>query len=330
MSDIEKFENTIANLKRKREACVKRGVELADERAAVALAAHTGDTKAAKRLGEIHTALATQASEVASFDAALEAAASKLATAQQAEVAERDKVSALALRKTVAEIGECMQYADKHFALAIKALVAADTALDQVHAAGSDFPTRMQFAANAERALKTAIMGLPRYWWRDWSQHLAPNERRGFAEFWARMQVPLENNVRRRLGEPPIPEAIDAPVPKAPAMQRSDASDRREAAADLFAELEEAPARLLVSAVFRNDPAYRRFYRLWQDIDLGIAAIFGDFLKLPLAGRLNCMSCGVSCASCGLAPMSLEPTGLMFVTSSSGMRPTVSRWRRAP
>jgi PD-(D/E)XK nuclease superfamily len=45
--------------------------------------------------------------------------------------------------------------------------------------------------------------------------------------------------------------------------------------------MEEAPARLLLSAVFRNDPAYRRFYRLWQDIDLGIA-IFGDFLKLPL------------------------------------------------
>jgi hypothetical protein len=55
------------------------------------------------------------------------------------------------------------------------------------------------------------------------------------------------------------------------------------AAASPFTESAEVPARLLLSAIFRNDPAYRRFYRLWQDIDLGIAAIFGDFLKLPLA-----------------------------------------------
>ena len=35
--------------------------------------------------------------------------------------------------------------------------------------------------------------------------------------------------------------------------------------------------------MFRNDPAYRRFFRLWQDMNLGIAAVFGDFLGMPLA-----------------------------------------------
>src|SRR6202043_2128844 len=55
------------------------------------------------------------------------------------------------------------------------------------------------------------------------------------------------------------------------------------AAASPFAEAGEAPARLTLSALFRNDPSYRRFYRLWQDMHLGIAAIFGDFLNLPLA-----------------------------------------------
>jgi hypothetical protein len=39
----------------------------------------------------------------------------------------------------------------------------------------------------------------------------------------------------------------------------------------------------MLSAVFRNDPLYRAFYRLWQDIKLGIAAVFGNFLNLPLA-----------------------------------------------
>jgi hypothetical protein len=50
-----------------------------------------------------------------------------------------------------------------------------------------------------------------------------------------------------------------------------------------FAEAGEAPARLMLSSVFRRDPAYRRFFRLYQDINLGIAAVFGDFLQMPLA-----------------------------------------------
>lgn len=50
-----------------------------------------------------------------------------------------------------------------------------------------------------------------------------------------------------------------------------------------FAESGNAPPRLVLSSLFRNDPAYRRFYRLWQDMNLGIAAVFGDFLNLPLA-----------------------------------------------
>lgn len=40
---------------------------------------------------------------------------------------------------------------------------------------------------------------------------------------------------------------------------------------------------LHLSAIFRNDPAYRAFFRLWQDMNLGIAAVFGDFLDMPLA-----------------------------------------------
>lgn len=50
-----------------------------------------------------------------------------------------------------------------------------------------------------------------------------------------------------------------------------------------FAEAGDAPARLVLSALFRNDPSYRRFYRVWQDMNLGIAAVFGEFLNLPLA-----------------------------------------------
>lgn len=57
----------------------------------------------------------------------------------------------------------------------------------------------------------------------------------------------------------------------------------RLALAGPFAEAADAPPRLMLSSLFRNDPAYRRFYRLWQDMNLGIAAVFGDFLNMPLA-----------------------------------------------
>jgi Domain of unknown function (DUF2357)/PD-(D/E)XK nuclease superfamily len=55
------------------------------------------------------------------------------------------------------------------------------------------------------------------------------------------------------------------------------------AAAAPFAEAGEAPPRLMLSALFRNDPDYRRFFRLWQDMNLGIATVFGDYLDMPLA-----------------------------------------------
>ncbi|MBC3453094.1 DUF2357 domain-containing protein [Pseudomonas mosselii] len=48
-------------------------------------------------------------------------------------------------------------------------------------------------------------------------------------------------------------------------------------------EVSEGPATLQMSSLFRNDPIYHRFYRLWQDMNLGLAAMFGDFLQMPLA-----------------------------------------------
>jgi hypothetical protein len=50
-----------------------------------------------------------------------------------------------------------------------------------------------------------------------------------------------------------------------------------------FCEVGVGPARLLMSPIWRNDPAYRRFFRLHRDMSLGIAALFGDFLQMPLA-----------------------------------------------
>ena len=40
---------------------------------------------------------------------------------------------------------------------------------------------------------------------------------------------------------------------------------------------------LRMSTLFKNDPKYLRFYRLWQEMNLGLAGVFGDFLNMPLA-----------------------------------------------
>jgi hypothetical protein len=50
-----------------------------------------------------------------------------------------------------------------------------------------------------------------------------------------------------------------------------------------FAEAGEALPFLTASSLFRRDPAYRRFLQLYNDMHLGIAAVFGDFLGMPLA-----------------------------------------------
>lgn len=55
------------------------------------------------------------------------------------------------------------------------------------------------------------------------------------------------------------------------------------AAPGFMSEVGEEPALLRMSSLFRNDPLYQRFYRLWQDMNLGLAALFGDFLNMPLA-----------------------------------------------
>jgi len=89
-----------------------------------------------------------------------------------------------------------------------------------------------------------------------------------------------------RLGRPATGEDGETRAVAASWSRRCMALSRRVGAlAQLppFAGLPPAPAKLALTALFRNDPEYRRFYRLWQDLNLGIAAVFGDFLDLPLA-----------------------------------------------
>lgn len=89
-----------------------------------------------------------------------------------------------------------------------------------------------------------------------------------------------------------------------------------------FAEAGDAPPRLLLSALFRNDPPYRRFFRLYQDMNLGIAAVFGDFLAMPLARTYELYELWCFLRLLRAAADEFGPTGLdlqdLFVTDAAG------------
>lgn len=89
-----------------------------------------------------------------------------------------------------------------------------------------------------------------------------------------------------------------------------------------FAEAGEAPAHLMLSSLFRRDPAYRRFFRLYQDINLGIAAVFGDFLQMPLARTFELYELWCFLRLVRAGAEAYGPAGLviadLFITDAAG------------
>lgn len=86
----------------------------------------------------------------------------------------------------------------------------------------------------------------------------------------------------------------------------------------------EGPATLRMSSLFQRDPVYQRFYRLWQDMNLGLAALFGDFLQMPLARtyelyELWCFLRLVRAASDEYGPAGLDVSNLFIKDTTGGV-----------
>jgi hypothetical protein len=196
--DVEKCERTISELEAKRQACVARGVALADERSAIALEACTGDAKAGKRLEQIHSGLVTQASELAAFDAALKAAASHLAAAQQAEARAQDRINALALREELQAFCTHGMKIDDALAVIVEASAALRESLTKIHSLGSAFPSHDQLDVLGKACVLTALRQTP------WDRHfdvVPPNQRRNFTGLCMQWHDTIERDLARRLGE---------------------------------------------------------------------------------------------------------------------------------
>jgi hypothetical protein len=201
-SVVADAEAVVGKLAQRREQIVAERTAAVDRTGTYAYDAHVkGDEKALAALHEDAATVLRCDTALREIDHAAAEANRQLVIARQAEAAAQDKAKAAELRKLVKNIGDCLCYADAHFAKAVEALNAVNGALDQVHAAGSAYPTSMQLASNCERALKTMLMGLPRHWTRDFSEFLSPADKRTFSGFWERMAEPIEQRIRERLGE---------------------------------------------------------------------------------------------------------------------------------
>ena len=91
-----------------------------------------------------------------------------------------------------------------------------------------------------------------------------------------------------------------------------------------MAEVSNGPSMLRISSLFRNDPVYQRFYRLWQDMNLGLANLFGDFLNMPLARtdqlyELWCFLRLLRAAMEEYGPKSVDPSALFRNEGSGGV-----------
>jgi hypothetical protein len=54
-----------------------------------------------------------------------------------------------------------------------------------------------------------------------------------------------------------------------------------------FVDVSAAAAEMRLTSVFRRDVAYRAFYGLWRDFNLGLANLQGEFLNIPLSETFN-------------------------------------------
>jgi hypothetical protein len=204
------------------EAATQDGIEMQKHAYAARVLHELGAVRVLSEIGERTREHDQRLREI---DAALVTAQSVLKEAQAAEVRKANQQRAAEARKLVKELGDCFPYLDRKLAEAANALIAIHDGVAQLHAAGFAFPSDNQIRINLAEVIETWAHSLPRSLHnqlRDGVRFLPPGTRKSAAQYWTAIEATLNNS---------ISGAVDAPVSKAPAMQRPDARDRQERAA---------------------------------------------------------------------------------------------------
>jgi chromosome segregation ATPase len=197
-TDVDVAARLVVELQAKRTAAVDRVTAIAEERKSVALAAHTGDTAARKRLDALNLESTTIGAEIEGLDAAIAEAGDRLATAEAAEALEADRARARELRHALAEFTEHGRKLDEAMAAVVAESNALRTALHKMHSLGCEYPTDALALVNCRLAIGTALMQTP---WKREFEHLAPGQRRTFGEIIRGWVERIEPTIARRLGE---------------------------------------------------------------------------------------------------------------------------------
>jgi hypothetical protein len=222
---IAAAEAVVARLQEQQEQLRAERQRVEGETGKHAFAAHAkGDEKALEALDQIAAIIMRLDARIRETDFALAEAGRFLQDARQAEARAVDQARAAEARKLVKELAEVFLFVDEHLALAARGLLAIHDGVAQLHAAGFAFPSDNQVRINLAEVIETWAHSLPRSLHnqlRDGVRFLPPGTRKSAAQYWAAIEATLNNSI---FG------AVDAPVSKAPAMQRPDARDRRERA----------------------------------------------------------------------------------------------------
>jgi hypothetical protein len=209
-TEVERAEQTLATLRQKREALVAHGCALEEERGKLAYAAHTGDETARKKLDSINREAALQGSELRSLDAAVAEATARVEQAQRAEAMKAAEARAAELRKIVSELSQVPGYIDKHFKAAIDGLLGLEAGFDQLRALGINHPGEAQIRLSVVKCINSWAWQMPESYYnllREGLKYPAPHERENFSAYWRRIELSLENGIRRLTGERPLTES---------------------------------------------------------------------------------------------------------------------------
>jgi hypothetical protein len=193
-------EAAIANLTAKRDALVARGNELATIRASVAYKALNDDDAAAKqKLDQINKESVAHSHELASVDAALTTARTKLEAAKRHEAKQADRAKAVELRATLKRFAEYGAGVDAALEVLISSCNGMAESLDAMHRCGSNFPSDAQLLSLGGRVL---LAGLSKTPFRRNFETLPPLERnRTMSTVVRQWSDTVERSIQQRLGD---------------------------------------------------------------------------------------------------------------------------------
>jgi len=163
---VEDAETAIRNLTAKRDALVARGTELATNRASVAYKALSEDDAVAKRkLEEINKESVSHSHELASVDAALVTARSRLETAKLFEARAAQAEHAQAIRDEWAQVEKDLADLDAGFSFAVGAAKRFYERCERMKLHGLKVPPQQTLMM--ANVVVSALMAMPPPLWRE-------------------------------------------------------------------------------------------------------------------------------------------------------------------